>query len=180
MAGKRPAARRMDRMMFCLPLRRPVTAKGTGPESNYLQYTLLGLRICLLYGHFGPKTLRHLYLMPKCRTLRHRYRNVSKHFGKVQQANSAFSSCRPASLEQTACSPSTTQNCTFHGGVLCLLINNSNCVFNAATTAYCILLYCIVSYRIFCNLLLSSATVQLCKRRGSPVYQSTRSTDYSL
>jgi len=89
--------------------------------------------------------------VPKClQTLRHRYRNVSRHFGKVQQANSAFSSCRPASLEQTACSPSTTQNCrpTFHGGVLCLLINNSNCVFNAATTAYCILLYCILSYRI--------------------------------
>jgi len=34
---------------------------------------------------------------------------------------------------------------------------------------YCIVFYLIVFY---CNLLLSSATVQLCKRRRSPVYQA--------
>ena len=54
-------------------------------------------------GHFGPKTLRHQYLVPKCpghfgtgaevsedlrQTLRHWYRNVSRHFGKVRQADS--------------------------------------------------------------------------------------------
>ena len=60
----------------------------------------------MLYGHFGPRTLRpqdtlapifgaemSRTLRHQCRsvclkTLRHRYRNVSRHFGKVRQANS--------------------------------------------------------------------------------------------
>jgi len=61
-----------------------------------------------LYGHFGPRTLRPQDTsapifgaevswtpVPKClKTLRHRYRNVSRHFGKVrhgqQQANRTY------------------------------------------------------------------------------------------
>jgi len=43
----------------------------------------------------------------------------------------------------------STQNCTFHGGVLRLSINNFNSVFNsypsATITAYCILLHCILT-----------------------------------
>ena len=51
-------------------------------------------------GHLGPKTLRHLYLVPKCPghfgtgaevssdTSPTLYRNVSRHFWKVWQANS--------------------------------------------------------------------------------------------
>ena len=47
-----------------------------------------------LYGHFGPRTLRPqdtsapIFGAEVSRTLRHRYRNVSRHFGKVRQANS--------------------------------------------------------------------------------------------
>ena len=55
----------------------------------------------MLYGHFGPSTLRpqdtsapifgaevSRRLRHRCQTLRHRYRNVSRHFEKVRQANS--------------------------------------------------------------------------------------------
>ena len=47
-----------------------------------------------LYRHFGPRTLRPqdtsapIFGAEVSRTLRHRYRNVSRHFGKVRQANS--------------------------------------------------------------------------------------------
>ena len=51
-------------------------------------------RLQTLYGHFGPRTLRPqdtsapIFGAEVSRTLRHWYRNVSRHFGKVRQANS--------------------------------------------------------------------------------------------
>jgi len=113
-----------------------MTANLLTLNSSKIEFLLIGLEqhlskirstahhLLLLYGHFGPRTLRPqdtsapIILVPKCpghfgtgaevsedlrQTLRHWYRNVSRHFGKVRRANSRRIGLRRVQLQDRTC-----------------------------------------------------------------------------